>query len=115
MKKLSLLASLALLAVSCFSLVVFSYKHAHTALKIPKLEDECLHLKQEVTALELKLNALKTPQKLFEAKTKHASLKLKFPKKDDIYVVSSIKMELIKEPESKTALPSRLAIAKILP
>lgn len=115
MKKTSMMVVLGLLSVCCFSLVICSYQYAHTALKIPTLEDECLRLKQEVTALELKIHALKTPQKLFEAKNHYANLKLKFPKKDDVYVLSSIKIDTVKEPVAKTPYTNRLAIAKILP
>ena len=115
MKKWPLFMTLVLFAFSCFSVVVFSYKHATEALKIPKLEDECLYLKQEVNALELKIKALKTPQKLLEAKNAHAKLKLKFPKKEDVYVLNVIDTRKAKVEKTKSSTSYSMPIARMIP
>lgn len=107
--------SLLALGVLGFSLIILQYKVTAMALQIPVYEEKYLELKQQKENLELSLQGLKNPKKLFEEKDLKNMSSLAFPHQSQVICVYVSHADLLKEAEHATTTGLNLPLAKVFP
>lgn len=98
-----------------FVLIMLQYKVTEVSLQIPLYEEKYLELKQQKENLELSLQALKNPKKLFEEKDLKNMSSLSFPHKTQVICVQVSQVDLLKDAEHAKNTALNLPLAKLLP